>query len=63
MSLLTWRSDTFGYAEAHDEDGSRYQGLQGGNLVSASADSMGLLVKPEKARQQLEAEIPSTKGG
>ena len=63
VSLLTWRSDTFGYAEAHDEDGSRYQGLQGGNLVSASADSMGLLVKPEKARQQLEAEIPSTKGG
>ena len=24
---------------------------------------MGLLVKPKKARQQLEAEVPSTKGG
>jgi len=63
VSLLTWRSDTFGYAEAHDEDAGRYQGLQGGNLVTVTADCMGLLVKPKKARQQLEAEVPSTKGG
>jgi len=61
LALLTWSSDTFAYAESYDEDGSRYLGLRGGQSVSLSADGSGLLVMPEPARQQMDAEtaVPS----
>jgi hypothetical protein len=49
LSLLTWRADTFGYAESYDEAAARYRGLQGGHAVNVSPDSRGLLVKAEVA--------------
>jgi predicted AAA+ superfamily ATPase len=58
LALLTWRTDTFGYAESYDETASRYRGLHGGHGVSVSADSAGLLVKPDVASKQLDAEAP-----
>ena len=45
IALPTWQSDTFAYAESYDEDAKRYRGLRGGQMVSLSADSAGLLVK------------------
>jgi predicted AAA+ superfamily ATPase len=64
LSLLTWVQDTFGYAEAFDEAGGRYQGLRGGELVKLSdGDPVGLLVKSEVVRRQLDAEVvPPTPG-
>ncbi len=59
MALLTWQSDTFAYAESYDEAAARYRGLRGGQAVSLSADSAGLLVKPDVARRQMDAEAPS----
>lgn len=59
LALLTWRADTFGYAESYDEAASRYRGLQGGHGVNISADSPGVLVKPDVASKQLDAETPS----
>lgn len=59
LALLTWRTDTFGYAESYDEAGSRYRGLHGGHGVNISADSPGFLVKPDVASKQLDAETPS----
>ena len=56
VSLLTWRSDTFAYAESYDEAAARYRGLRGGQMVSLSADSAGLLVKPDIALTQMNAE-------
>lgn len=56
VSLLTWLSDTFAYAESYDETTGRYRGLRAGQGVSVSPDSPGLLVKSEVARKQLEAE-------
>lgn len=56
VALLTWQSDTFAYAESHDEGAGRYPGLRGGQVVSLSADGTGVLVKPDVARRQLEAE-------
>ena len=53
---LTWRTDTFAYAEGWDESKGRYLGLQGGQLVSFTADSPGLLVNPDVAERQLSAE-------
>ena len=59
VALLTWRKDGFAYAESYDEAASRYRGLRGGQSVSITPDSGGLLVKPEVAARQLDAEVPS----
>lgn len=58
VGLLTWRTDTFGYAESYDDAARRYRGVRGGRDVAISADSTSLLVKPEVAAAQLDIEIP-----
>jgi predicted AAA+ superfamily ATPase len=63
VALLTWQSDTFAYAESYDEVAARYRGLRGGQMVSLSVDSVGLLVKPDLARRQLDAETPAPPPG
>jgi predicted AAA+ superfamily ATPase len=63
VALLTWQTDTFGYAESFDEAAGRYRGLRGGQQVSLAAESSALLVKAEVARKQLDAEIAATGGG
>ena len=45
VALLTWRSDTFAYAESRDEAAGRYRGLRAGQMVNVSPDSAALLVK------------------
>jgi hypothetical protein len=62
VALLTWQSDTFAYAESFDEAGGRYRGLRGGQVVALGAEDAGLIVKPEVARRQLEAEVPAAPG-
>lgn len=57
VALLTWRSDTFAYAESYDEEADRYRGLRAGQVVPISPDNPGLLVKPDVARRQMEAEV------
>ncbi|MGH7049976.1 MAG: hypothetical protein ACREE5_04955, partial [Acetobacteraceae bacterium] len=56
LALLTWRTDTFGYAESYDEATSRYRGLRSGQGINVSPDDAGLLVKPDIAARQLDAE-------
>jgi len=63
VALLTWPTDTFAFAESLDEDTGRYRGLRGGQNVSLTVDSAGLLVKPDVARRQIEAETPPTGPG
>ncbi len=71
VALLTWRADTFGYAESHDATAGRYRGLRGGQSITLTVDDAGLLVKPEVAGKQLDAETrapapqpgPDTPGG
>jgi hypothetical protein len=63
VALLTWQSDTFAYAESYDEGAGRYRGLRGGQVVALTAESGGLLVKPEPAQRQLAAEAPPPGGG
>ncbi len=60
VALLTWQSDTFAYAESYDELETRYRGLRGGQVVTMSTDSSGLVVKADVARRQLDAEAAST---
>ncbi len=56
LALLTWQVDTFAYAESFDEAAGRYRGLRSGQQVSVTQDDAGLLVKPEVARRQMDAE-------
>ncbi len=57
VSLLTWMQDSFGFADSYDEDAGRYKGLRGGQVVTvADAHATGLLVKPDVASTQLDAE-------
>jgi hypothetical protein len=59
--LLTWRQDTFGYAETFDESAGRYKGLRGGVFVNLSdAHSSALLVKSDVVSKQLDAEASDT---
>ena len=64
VALLTWEHDAFAYADSFDDEAKRYRGLRGGQLVSLpGADAPGLLVKPDVARRQLDAEKPQPGGG
>lgn len=54
--FLTWQTDAFAYAESYDEATGRYRGLQYGKLVIVTTDSTGVLVKPQVALEQVEAE-------
>jgi hypothetical protein len=64
LSLLTWEQDSFAYAESYDEAAGRYRGLSSGQGVSImDSDSPGLLVRPDIARKQLDAEAAATTGG
>jgi predicted AAA+ superfamily ATPase len=70
VSMLTWNKESFAYADSWDEEAHRYRGLRCGQQVAVTEDSTGLLVKPEPALRQYEAErspidgsMPKTTGG
>ena len=64
LGLLTWKQETFAYADGYDEAQERYAGLRGGKPPAAlDADSRGLLVRPAIAAAQLEAEAPQVTPG
>ena len=60
VALLTWQSDSFALAESYDEAEGRFRGLKVGQSAGVSPESPALLVKPEVARRQLDAEVPPT---
>ena len=56
LERLTWREDTFAYAEGWDEARGRYKGLRAGQSGRVSADSDSIIVKPEVAAAQFDAD-------
>jgi predicted AAA+ superfamily ATPase len=56
MERLTWQSETFAYAESWDETRRRYKGLKAGQAARVLADGQSLLVKPDVAHKQMEAD-------
>ena len=57
IALLTWEQDAYAFADSFDDVAKRYRGLRGGQVVSLpDADAPGLLVRPDVARRQLDAE-------
>lgn len=67
VCLLTWAKDSFAYAESYDEESQRYRGLRFSQRVFVAENNLfGLLVKPDVALKQHEAEkmaIEGTAGG
>jgi predicted AAA+ superfamily ATPase len=57
LGLLTWETESFGFADGFDEATGRYRGLRGGQHVDlVDADSPGLLVKGAVAQAQRTAD-------
>ena len=56
LGMLTWETESFGYAERYDETTTRYQGLVYGQARTVALDDYGVLVKPEAALRQIEAD-------
>jgi hypothetical protein len=63
VALLTWRADSFAYAESYDRAGSRYRRLKAGQNVIIGTDDPGLLVRPDLAARQLDAETKKQEEG
>jgi hypothetical protein len=63
LELLTWEKDSFAYADDFDDKAGRYRGLRQGKIATSSGNTpTGLLVRPEVAKQQLDAEIKPPAG-
>lgn len=56
LRIMTWAQDSFAYADSFDENKGRYVGLKAGQLVTVTIEGGGLIVRPEIAKAQLEAE-------
>ena len=64
LGLLMWQQDSFAYADSFDDASGRYRGLRCGELVNISTENLaGLLVRPEPALKQHEAEKAASSGG
>jgi predicted AAA+ superfamily ATPase len=59
VASTTWEQETFAYADAWDAERGRYLGLRAGEHAEVRIDGASVVVKPEAARRQLEAEEPS----
>jgi predicted AAA+ superfamily ATPase len=64
LGLLLWRQESFAYADAYDEARGRYRGLRCGQRVDTVHEgSDGLVVRPEVALRQQEADQASAAAG
>lgn len=56
LSMMVWEKDSFAYADSYDDAAKRYRGLQAGLYRTMADGDTGLLVRPEVARRQMDAE-------
>jgi hypothetical protein len=63
VDSLSWEIDGFAYADGWDEEKKRYRGLKAGRTVRISINDDALIVMPEAARAQMEAELPPEGAG
>jgi predicted AAA+ superfamily ATPase len=57
VGLLLWQNESFALAEDFDAVAGRYSGLQFGKQVMLTQDSRRLIVKPNVAKAQTDAEL------
>ncbi len=58
LSLLSWDRETFAYADSFDEGTGKYRGLRAGQHISIN--DAGLLVRPDVAQRQFQADAAAT---
>ena len=63
VAKISWEEDTFGFAEAYDEENDRYRGLKIGENVDVGMSQTAVLLKPERVRRQLDEEAEEKEGG
>jgi hypothetical protein len=66
VGRLTWRQDTFAYADYYDATADRYRGLEAGRRPVVQLNAQSVVVKPEVAAAQIEkdsAAAPTPKEG
>jgi hypothetical protein len=63
VDSLSWEIDGFAYADGWDEEKKRYRGLKAGKRVTVSVNDEALIVLPEVARAQMDAEMPQEGAG
>ena len=63
LSLLTWESETFAYADAWDDKAQKYKGLVAGRIWNGAVDSHSVLVRPEAARRQMDVAARESSAG
>ena len=65
LALMTWEQDSFAYADGYDDSAGRYRGLQSGLRGALIDNDPGLVVHPQVARRQMDAETvpPATSTG
>ncbi len=56
VSLITWEQDTFAFAEAYDPDKDRYLGLKTAEHVGVGDSHTAVIVKADRARQQMDVD-------
>lgn len=62
VGLMTWKQESFAYADQWDEQAGRYRGLKHGSIGSITLDGDSVLVKPDVAARQIEADqAPASK--
>jgi hypothetical protein len=55
-SRITWAQDAFAYADYYDAAADRYRGLEAGRRPTVQMSANSVLVKPEVAARQIEAD-------
>jgi hypothetical protein len=63
VEQLTWRTETFAYADGWDEVRKRYKGLKAGCSVRVLMDGQSVLVKPDVAAAQMKADVEAAAAG
>ena len=56
LGLITWRQESFAYADRWDAAQRRYRGLRVGNVGGITLEGESVLVKPDVAAKQMEAD-------
>jgi len=58
VGRLTWSHDTFAYADYYDATADRYRGLEAGRRPTVQMTANSVVVKPDVAVRQIEADRP-----
>ena len=56
VARLTWKQDTFAYADSYDATAGRYRGLEAGRRPNVQLNSESVVIKPDVAAEQMERE-------